>query len=207
MIITKKRIDTSQIKIKIDGTELEKCDSYKYLGVFFDKSLTWKTHIEYISKKISSSCGSLVKVRNCVDVDTLREIYHALIHSYIRYGIIAWGTAAKSSLKQLQVVMNRAMRIISLAPRGNIDLDPIYEILEILKLDDVYCLELAKFTFKEKNCSLPPNLAKFFEIRVVENNYRARSRPTNNEQIIHNTSIGLKSILVRSRDVWKKVPE
>ena len=86
--------------------------------------------------------------------------------------------------------MNRALRIISLAPRGNIDLDPIYEILEILKLDDVYHLELAKFTFKEKNGSLPPNLAKYFENRVVENNYRTRYRPENEEQIIHNTNIG-----------------
>ena len=177
MIITKKKIDTSQLKIQIDGTELEKCQSYKYLGVFFDKNLNWKTHIDYSGKKISSSCGSLVKVRNCVEIDTLREIYHALIHSYIRYGIIAWGSAAKSSLKQLQTIMNRAIRIIAMAPRGNIDLNPLYEILEILKLEDIYHLELAKFVFKEKSSSLPPNLAKYFQTRVVENDHRTRSRP------------------------------
>ena len=44
MIITKKRINTTQMKIKIDGTELEKCDSYKYLGVFFDTSLMLNLH-------------------------------------------------------------------------------------------------------------------------------------------------------------------
>ena len=174
--------------------------------MFFNKNLNWKTHIDYIGKKISSSCGSLVKVRNCVEIDTLREIYHALIHSYIRYGIIAWGSAAKSSLKQLQTIMNRAIRIIAMAPRGNIDLNPLYEILEILKLEDIYHLELAKFVFKEKSSSLPPNLAKYFEIRVVENDHRTRSRPSVSERIIHNTNIGLKSVLARGQTVWENVP-
>jgi len=147
-----------------------------------------------------------VKVRNCVETETLREIYHALIHSYIRYGTIAWGTASKTSLKQLQTIINRAVRIISFSPTRSIDLNPLFEILEILKIEDIYDLEIAKFTFRDKNNLLPATIAKYFETRVNENSLRTRSRPSNTIQIVHNSIYGSKSIQIRSQEVWKKVP-
>ena len=68
----------------------------------------------------------------------MREIYHALIYSYLRYGIVAWGKTTKTNLQKVQVLINRAIRIMSFAPFGRIDLDPLYEILEILKFEHVY---------------------------------------------------------------------
>ena len=47
--------------------------------------------------KISKACGALAKVRNCVKIDVLKNVYHVLFHSYIRYGIVIWGHAACSS--------------------------------------------------------------------------------------------------------------
>ena len=42
IIFSKRSVSPSLVKIMIDGTELEMCDTYKYLGVNFDKSLDWK---------------------------------------------------------------------------------------------------------------------------------------------------------------------
>ena len=95
---------------------------------------------------------------------------------------------------------------MSFAPVGNFDLDPLFEILEILKLEDIYNLELAKFTYKDKNNLLPINLAKYFEIRQIQNNVRTRSRPNDSVQIVHNSTIGLKSVRLRCDDIWKVVP-
>jgi len=63
MLITKKRINLSNFSVNLNGTELEECDNYKYLGVYFDKNLNWKKHIDYICEKISKSCGILAKLR------------------------------------------------------------------------------------------------------------------------------------------------
>jgi len=144
MLISKKKVNFSSFSIKINEIELERCNTYKYLGVYFDKDLNWNAHIDYICKKISKSCGSLARLRYCVEIDTLREVYHSLIHSYLRYGITVWGSASKTSLKKLQTIVNRALRIMSFAPFGQINLNPLYEILEILKVDDIYRLEIAK---------------------------------------------------------------
>ena len=47
MIITKKRV-IPDIRIFLNNKALQSCDTYKYLGVFFDSKLDWKTHINYI---------------------------------------------------------------------------------------------------------------------------------------------------------------
>ena len=178
---------------------------YKYLGVFLDKNLSWKPHIEYICQKISKSCGILNKLRNCIELETLREVYHALIHSYLRYGIIAWGTAAKSNLNPLQTLINRAIRIMSFSPFGQVDLKPLYEILEILRVEEIYTLEVAKFTFKQKNRTLPDNLAGYFKIEASVSNRRKKHQVK--YRVLSNTASGTKSIQQKSIEIWDQVPE
>ena len=89
MLISKKKT-TSPLSIKVNGELLQQCESYKYLGVYIDQNLSWKPHIEYISKKVSKACGALAKIRHYVNTDILRNVYFA-VNSYLRYRIVAWG--------------------------------------------------------------------------------------------------------------------
>ena len=88
MLISNKRNIPTDFKLKIDNRNLGRCTSYKYLGVYFDENLDWKTHIEHVSSKISKACGCLTKLRNCVSTNVLRDVYHALINSYLQYLIM-----------------------------------------------------------------------------------------------------------------------
>lgn len=177
--------------------------------VFFDQELNWKAHIDHVCKKVSNACGSLAKLRNCVDVNTLREVYHALIHSYLRYGLLAWGSATKTALKPLQVIINRAIRIMCFAPYGAIDITPLYEILDILDIDSVYKLEVGKFMFKHKNEMIPVSIANYFQFRNISpHGYNLRSQRTSSDpQIIHRTNSGKRSIYYRGNEVWANVPD
>ena len=151
MIITKKR-KIENIAISIKNTSVEQCTSYKYLGVIFDNNLNWKDHIEYICGKITRSIGGLALLRHRTNISVLREVYFALVNSYARYGILAWGNASGVTLEPLKVLLNKAIRIITFAPFGPLDLDPIYRELEILTLNQTITLEKGKFMLKkEKN--------------------------------------------------------
>ena len=88
--------------IKINGKRLDICDEYKYLGVIFDSHLTWKPHIDRVCNKVSKACGALSKLRHCVDLNTLKNVYYALVHSYLRYGVIAWGNAIEKKQDQIE---------------------------------------------------------------------------------------------------------
>ena len=149
MIITKKR-SIEPISIKINNTELEQCSSYKYLGVLFDIDLSWKNHVDYICNKISRSIGGLATLRHRTSVSVLREVYYALVNSYVQYGILIWGNASQATLQPLNVLLNKAVRIITFAPFGPLDLEPIYRDLELLNLNQTVLLERAKFMFKRK---------------------------------------------------------
>ena len=76
-------------------------------------------------KKISKACGALAKIRNCVSIDVLKNVYHALVHSYLRYGILVWGHAAPSVLKPLEILANEAIRIMTFVPFVAVDLKPV----------------------------------------------------------------------------------
>ena len=47
-----------QIKLFIDKEELEQKDTAKYLGIYFNKNLTWnKINIAYINCKLNRGIG------------------------------------------------------------------------------------------------------------------------------------------------------
>ena len=117
MVVTNKK-SIPKLSIKVNDIPLKTCDSYKYLGVTIDKNLDWKSHVKYISTKIFKACGALAKIRNCVRIDVLKNVYHALVHSYLLYGILVWGHAAPSVLKPLEILANKAIRIMTYAPFG-----------------------------------------------------------------------------------------
>ena len=90
-------------------------------------------------------------MRHSVDIEILREVYFALIHSYVRYGILAWGNVAEAGLQPLSTLLNKAIRIMTFAPFGPLDLQPIYKELEVLTVKQTFSLEKAKFMYKMKN--------------------------------------------------------
>ena len=112
MIVSRKK-SIPDLRIKINGCDLDQCSSYKYLGIYIDKNLNWKDHIKYTCQKVSKVCGALARIRHCVNIDILKNVYHALLYSYLRYGIIVWGNAAHSSLQPLEILVNKAIRIMA----------------------------------------------------------------------------------------------
>ena len=83
----------------------------RFWGVWFDTKLTWSEHIHKMK------CKSILNVMRCLTGPewgagraALKHIYSALIRSVLDYGCIAYGSAAKSSLKKLEVVQAQALR-------------------------------------------------------------------------------------------------
>ena len=136
------------MSIRINGKELKHCDSYKYLGVYFDKDLSWKPQIEHVCKKISKACGALAKTRHFVGEDTLVSIYYALINSYVRYGAVAWGNATTEVLQPLRSLINRALKIMAFSPFGRVDPKPMYKYFNILQ-KILRVVQSTRWIFKE----------------------------------------------------------
>ena len=58
-------VEKVKVNVKLDGVSLNRASSTKFLGVIIDENLTWKNHIDAISKKnISRNIGVLIKLKN-----------------------------------------------------------------------------------------------------------------------------------------------
>ena len=205
MLTLKSKTSCKKFNVKINGKSLEQCTSYKYLGVYIDNNLSWKPHIDYISKKIARACGYLAKIRHSVHIDTLISVYYALVHSYLRYGITTWGNATSSVLQPLISLANRAVRIMTFAPYGNIDVESIYKYLNILEIPDVFKLETGKFIYKSENgLLLIDSIAKHFQLRNANATHQHwfRDHGIYLQTISHEKSYGEKSIQFRGAKLW-----
>ena len=75
-----------------------------------------------------------------------RFIYYSLIYSHLQYCISTWKHASKTALEPLEKLQKRIVRIITNSPSGA-HTAPLYKQLNILKLNDIFKLEIAKNMF------------------------------------------------------------
>ena len=166
--------------------------------------------IKNVCKKVAKACGFLAKLRHCVHIDVLLSVYYALIYSYLRYGITSWGSASSSALQPLSALNNRAVRIMTSAPFGNIDVDSIYKYLNIPKISQIIELETGKFVFKKQNSLLPSNdIANHFELRnsQTSHHYNLRDRQIHLQTTKSSSAHGNKSIQFRASKLWNEIPD
>ena len=93
LIGSRKRLrlqSNQQIQIQIEGKNISQVEKAKPLGVFIDDKLTWKNHVDEISKRISSGIGALKRLRPFVSLDTAKKIYDSLIQPHFDYCCTFW---------------------------------------------------------------------------------------------------------------------
>ena len=56
------KLKPRDIRIKIDGKNLEPTTHLKYLGILIDSHLNWKFHVDDLATKLSRSVGMIAKV-------------------------------------------------------------------------------------------------------------------------------------------------
>ena len=106
-------------------------------------SLNFDFHISNIALKVSKTIGIISKIRHYLTEKALLKIYYAQINSHLLYGLFIWGSTFPTYLKQLITLQNKAVKFICAAKfcdRGG-----YYKRLKILKLTDLYKLEVGKY--------------------------------------------------------------
>ena len=104
-----------QIRIQIERKNISQVEKAKSLGVFIDDKLTWKNHVDKISKKISSGIGALKRLKPFVSLDTAKKIYDSLIQPHFDCCCTVWDGINNQSTEKLQKLQNRAAKMVLLA--------------------------------------------------------------------------------------------
>ena len=134
--------------IFLNGVELERVDSSKFLGVIIQENLMWDKHIHYIGNKISKSTALLARLKHYLPKYILKMIYSSLCLSHISYAITVWGASPKSVIDRLHKLHKKGIRHICNA-KYNSHTDPLFKKEKILKLEDLFKLQCAKIMYRK----------------------------------------------------------
>jgi hypothetical protein len=101
--------------VKTQNREVSRVSSAKILGIYLDKSLTFKDHIEYIRKKSNSKIYILKELKKLgYDKEELKYFYSSVVLPSMTYGYCAWCTVSDTNIEPLHSIQRRAENIIGL---------------------------------------------------------------------------------------------
>ena len=190
--------------ISFNGIHIERVISTKFLGVYLDESLKWDMHIEYCRKKVRSGLYALKMCKNLLTVSTLRMLYFSLVHPYLMYGNMLWGSAHKKYLNGLIILQKKAIRIIT-GSKYNEHSSPLFKRLNIVKLHDVFNIQQAKFVYANSKSLLPSPLQHIYTI-----NHNVHSYNTRQSHDVHYNNVRVdivfRSFIHKGPEIWSSLP-
>ena len=136
--------------IMINNSKIEFVDCFNYLGILVDKNLSWNSHVNDRSLKITKVVGMLNKLKHFLPPKILLDIYNSLIVPHLNYGALLWEKCSDNLFK----LQKKAIRSITLS-RYNAHTCPLFKKLGLLKCKDICALHAFKFCFKLENKMLP----------------------------------------------------
>ena len=82
----KKRLIANDLPILyIDNFEIVRESVTKFLGIFIDKNMTWRYHIEHVCNKVCKSIGIMYRSRNIVSKRLMKQLYFSFINELCKY--------------------------------------------------------------------------------------------------------------------------
>ena len=96
------------------GSPIPVVEESKFLGILFDRKLSFIPHIKYLKAKCLKALNLLKVLSHTswgADRTTLLKLYRSLVRSKLDYGCIIYGSARKSYLQMLDPIHNQGLRL------------------------------------------------------------------------------------------------
>ena len=195
LFTNKRHANLSPLVIKSNYTYdiIKQVDKIKFLGVFYDFDMTFKSHINYLAQKLSRTAALFHRVKAFMPEFVLKNMYNAHVISLLNYCNIIWSNTYSSHLDVIIKLQKKVIRSIThsdyLAHTY-----PLFQRLNLLDIDRLRKFHLAVYFYKNRN-SLTPQNPHHYPTRN-----RDRPRPER-----HLTTIYEKSFMYQAVKVWNEL--
>ena len=135
----------------------------------------------------------------------MKSLYFSFVYSHLQFAIGAWGGVGITTLNQLYVLHNKIIRAMTYSSFRT-KITPLYKKLNLLKLDDIYSLELGKIMHKFHPGNLPDNFNHLFTPvnQVHCHAKRSATRVAYFWQMAH-TKYGKRSLRHLGPKIWDNI--
>ena len=179
----------------------------KSLGLIVDDTLTWPGHIDYISTKRKRCIGVMKKTSKFLDKNSLLMLYRTLVETHLRYCNVVWGQCNDTLTDRLQILQNKAARVITKVKYEDADHLGLTCQLGWLTVRGLIKLDLGIFMYQSQNNLLPETAGKFHIPTEMVHSYETRSAVSGNVFLPrYELSFTQKSMAFSGAKIWNEIP-
>ena len=167
------------IKSLYNYDPIKKVDSTKFLGIHYDSNMSFKSHINNLTQRLSRISALFYRVKNLMPTFVLKTMYHAHVTSILSYCNIIWSNTYFTHLDPLIKSQKRLIRLLTNS-EFLAHTEPLFKQLQLLNIENLrrYCLAI--YFYKNQRLLLPALQGHHH----YETRNRERPRPIRHTNVI-----------------------
>jgi hypothetical protein len=185
-----------------DNNTVTPVTTARNLGIIFDSNLSFKQHINSLTKSCQYHCRDLRRIRPTLDFETARTIATSLVHSKLDYCNSLFYLLPSSQLSRLQIIQNSLARAVTRTPRF-CHISPVLKSLHWLKIKQRIEYKIISLTYTALQHSSPSYLNQKLKIQS------SRSTRSSSAVTLHRPSVkletGKRSFTFAAPQLWNSL--
>lgn len=192
------------IAVTYQDIALERVLSYSYLGITIDDKLSFKPHLQKTYSNTAAITGIFRRIAIYIPEKVKRQVFFAMFHSRLTYGVMVYHTAFETQIRRLQTLQNKAIK--NLFGHNNRDkISEIHETNKIPTLQQYSTYMLATHIHDIKNQNIHSNTIITFN--NDKHNYNTRTSHHMSLGKTLSTRYGSNQALRRGIKIYNELPE
>ena len=188
-------------EIKIHDYNIQFVDHIKYLGVYIDSKLSFKSHIEKIIRRMISLTAAIYQYKKIFKRLILVWLYKVYVQPVIQYGVLLYGVANKSDLQKLEWRQSRIFRLLFSAKRFQ-SIDELRWKHKLFSVKELHIYELIKLLSRVLRHEHPSKLLNNSFHELIEENIQINERTHPLKTKFFQTKRRIKSLIKRLRHLY-----
>ena len=148
---------------------------------FFLCTITHYSLLDTGYTKFLKNCKRYTTEKKVEEHCIMLQLYYAIVHPFLYYGIIIWGATYPIYVKRLKSLQNRAIRAVARCHYRN-EVKLFYNQSKILQIDDLLKYEIAKFVHCNTTNKTPNSFRNYF-CKIAEHSSRVTRQSSDNSNL------------------------
>ena len=188
----------------IGNADIVKVSDTKFLGLLIDEKLSWNKHMLSILSKIRRNLGVIRKISPYLTKSVLFQLFHTMIMSHVKYGIMVWHHGNITMKKKIQASANNFIRLIFHMNQTQ-SVRPTMKESKLLSNNQLFFKEVCKFVQKLENKTIPSGFINLFSDQLRDSNLSTRSN-SNYNLPFSRINLTDQAITYHATKAWHSLP-